>query len=161
MLVKKVKVPLMIDTTDADGASSEALKRTPGQVDHQLDQPRGRRGALRARRAARAPRTAPRWSSAASTRTSSRRRRSRASASSRSPQRSHELLTEKYGVAAEDIIFDPLVFPVGTGDQNYIGSGVETIEGIRLIKEALPQRKTILGISQRLLRPARRPGARC
>lgn len=61
--------------------------------------------------------------------------------------RSHKLLTEKYGVPEEDIIFDPLVFPVGTGDQNYVGSGAETIEGVRLIKEALPNTKTILGIS--------------
>ena len=61
--------------------------------------------------------------------------------------RSAEILTEKYGVPIEDIIFDPLVFPAGTGDQNYVGSAAETIEGVRLIKEALPQAKTILGIS--------------
>lgn len=62
-------------------------------------------------------------------------------------QRSLDLLVNKYGVRAEDIIFDPLVFPVGTGDENYIGSAEETVEGIRLIKEAFPQSKTILGIS--------------
>ncbi len=62
-------------------------------------------------------------------------------------ERSFKLLTEKYGVEPEDIIFDPLVFPVGTGDKNYIGSGVETIEGIRLIKAALPNCKTVLGVS--------------
>ena len=61
--------------------------------------------------------------------------------------RSAKLLTEKYGVPIEDIIFDPLVFPVGTGDENYVGSGAETIEGVRLIKEALPGAKTVLGIS--------------
>ena len=61
--------------------------------------------------------------------------------------RSHKILTEKYGVPEEDIIFDPLVFPAGTGDGNYIGSAAETIEGVRLIKEALPNTKTILGIS--------------
>ena len=61
--------------------------------------------------------------------------------------RSAKLLTEKYGVPMEDIIFDPLVFPAGTGDQNYVGSGAETIEGVRLIKESLPQTKTVLGIS--------------
>ena len=61
--------------------------------------------------------------------------------------RSAKLLTEKYGIPMEDIIFDPLVFPVGTGDQNYVGSGAETIEGVRLIKENLPGVKTILGIS--------------
>lgn len=61
--------------------------------------------------------------------------------------RSYEILTSQYGVAGEDIIFDPLVFPIATGDKNYIGSGVETIEGIRLIKQHLPKAKTILGIS--------------
>ena len=61
--------------------------------------------------------------------------------------RSTKLLTEKYGIPIEDIFFDPLVFPVGTGDQNYVGSGAETVEGVRLIKEALPGVKTILGIS--------------
>ncbi len=62
-------------------------------------------------------------------------------------QRSYKLLTEKYGLAPEDIIFDPLVFPCATGDENYIGGAVETIEGIRLIKQALPDVRTILGIS--------------
>ncbi len=62
-------------------------------------------------------------------------------------KRSYELLTKKYGMAPEDIIFDPLVFPCATGDENYIGGAVETMEGIRLIKEALPETRTILGIS--------------
>jgi 5-methyltetrahydrofolate--homocysteine methyltransferase len=61
--------------------------------------------------------------------------------------RSQKLLSDDYGIRPSDIIFDPLVFPCGTGDQNYAGSAVETIEGIRLIKEALPDCKTILGIS--------------
>src|SRR4030095_2690972 len=62
-------------------------------------------------------------------------------------ERSCQLLTEKYGIPAEDIIIDPLVFPCATGDVNYIGAGVETIEGIRLVKENLPYVKTVLGIS--------------
>ena len=62
-------------------------------------------------------------------------------------KRSYVLLTEKYGLGPEDIIFDPLVFPCATGDENYIGGAVETIEGIRLIKQALPDARTILGIS--------------
>jgi 5-methyltetrahydrofolate--homocysteine methyltransferase len=62
-------------------------------------------------------------------------------------KRSYELLTRKYGMAPEDIIFDPLVFPCATGDENYIGGAVETLEGIRLIKQALPDTRTILGIS--------------
>ena len=62
-------------------------------------------------------------------------------------QRSYNLLTTKYEMAPEDIIFDPLVFPCATGDENYIGGAVETLEGIRLIKQALPDTRTILGIS--------------
>src|SRR3989442_8527207 len=62
-------------------------------------------------------------------------------------ERSYKLLTEKYGLGPEDIIFDPLVFPCATGDENYIGGAVETVEGIRLIKQALPEVRTILGIS--------------
>jgi 5-methyltetrahydrofolate--homocysteine methyltransferase len=62
-------------------------------------------------------------------------------------ERSHALLTGKYGLAERDLIFDPLVFPVGTGDANYIGSAVETIEGVRAIKTRFPRCKTILGIS--------------
>jgi 5-methyltetrahydrofolate--homocysteine methyltransferase len=62
-------------------------------------------------------------------------------------KRSYALLTQKYGLAPEDIIFDPLVFPCATGDENYIGGAVETMEGIRLIKQALPDVRTILGIS--------------
>lgn len=62
-------------------------------------------------------------------------------------KRSYDLLVNKYGLAAEDLIFDTLVFPVGTGDEQYIGSAKETIDGIRMIKEALPSVHTILGIS--------------
>jgi 5-methyltetrahydrofolate--homocysteine methyltransferase len=62
-------------------------------------------------------------------------------------QRSVELLTQKYGIPAEDIIIDPLVFPCATGDENYIGGAVETIEALRLIKEQIPYVKTVLGVS--------------
>jgi 5-methyltetrahydrofolate--homocysteine methyltransferase len=62
-------------------------------------------------------------------------------------RRSYDLLTGKYGIAPEDIIIDPLVFPCATGDANYIGAAVETIEGVRLVKENLPYAKTVLGIS--------------
>ncbi|MDZ7639911.1 MAG: methionine synthase [Bryobacterales bacterium] len=62
-------------------------------------------------------------------------------------QRSFDLLTAKYGIPPENIIFDPLVFPCATGDENYVGGAVETIESLRLIKEAMPFSKTVLGVS--------------
>lgn len=62
-------------------------------------------------------------------------------------ERAHHLLTGKWQLAEEDLVFDPLVFPCGTGDANYIGSAVETIESLRLIKSRLPRVKTLLGVS--------------
>ncbi|MGH2570410.1 MAG: methionine synthase [bacterium] len=62
-------------------------------------------------------------------------------------RRSYGLLTEKWGIPAEDILWDPLVFPVGTGDAQYVGSAEETIEAIRLLKKEFPGTKTILGVS--------------
>src|SRR5438445_5185178 len=62
-------------------------------------------------------------------------------------QRSYQLLTEKYGIPPQDIIFDPLVFPCATGDENYIGGAVETIQALRLIKQHIPFARTVLGIS--------------
>ncbi|WP_455662159.1 methionine synthase [Pradoshia sp.] len=62
-------------------------------------------------------------------------------------RRSYELLTKKYGIHPEDIIFDPLVFPVGTGDVQYRNGAAETVEGLAAIKKEFPGTLTILGIS--------------
>ncbi|MFN0062120.1 MAG: methionine synthase [Myxococcaceae bacterium] len=62
-------------------------------------------------------------------------------------EKSHALLVGKYGVPETDIYFDPLVFPCASGDPQYVGSGVATIEGLREIKRRFPQCRTVLGIS--------------
>jgi 5-methyltetrahydrofolate--homocysteine methyltransferase len=62
-------------------------------------------------------------------------------------RRSVEILTAKYGIPPEDLILDPLVFPCATGDANYIGGAVETMEAVGMIKRELPHVKTILGVS--------------
>jgi len=62
-------------------------------------------------------------------------------------ERSYDLLTGRYGVPEEDIIWDPLVFPVGTGDATYMDAGGQTVEGVRALKERFPGTRTVLGIS--------------
>ena len=62
-------------------------------------------------------------------------------------EREFKILTEDYGILPEDIYWDALVFPCGTGDEQYVGSAVETIEGVRLLKERFPGTKSVLGIS--------------
>src|SRR5258708_18161479 len=42
-------------------------------------------------------------------------------------QRSYKLLTEKYGLAPEDIIFNPLAFPCATGDKTYNAGATKTV----------------------------------
>ena len=61
--------------------------------------------------------------------------------------RSYELLTSRWGMEPQDIWWDPLVFPCGTGDETYLGSAKATIEGVRSVREAFPGTRTILGIS--------------
>jgi 5-methyltetrahydrofolate--homocysteine methyltransferase len=145
MLAKKVKVPIMLDSTDHH-VLEEALKRTQGKsIINSINLEDGEE---------RFQKVVPlaRTFGAALIVGCIDEDKQQAQAITRArkleiAERSYAILTEKYGVAPEDIIFDALVFPVGTGDQNYVGSGVETIEGIRLIKERLPRCKTTLGIS--------------
>jgi 5-methyltetrahydrofolate--homocysteine methyltransferase len=62
-------------------------------------------------------------------------------------RRSFRILTEEMGVAPEDLWWDPLVFPCGTGDEAYLGSAAATIEGVRALKAEFPFSKSILGVS--------------
>ena len=145
LLTRKVKVPIMIDSTDSK-VIEEALKRLQGKsiinsINLEDGEDRFEAVVPLARRYGAALVVGCIDEDKAQAQAITRQRKLEVA------QRSHKILTEKYGVLPQDIIFDPLVFPVGTGDQNYIGSGAETVAGVRLIKEALPDTKTILGIS--------------
>ena len=144
-LVRKVKAPIMIDTTDADVLEA-ALRLTQGKsVVNSINLENGLE---------RFDEVAPllrRYGGAVVVgcidddpqqgMAVTRQRKLEVA------RRSHALLTEDYGIPEGDILFDPLVFPCATGDVNYLGSALETIEGVRLIKEALPRCHVILGIS--------------
>lgn len=51
------------------------------------------------------------------------------------------------GMAPEDLIFDALTFTLSTGNDDDRKLGLETLNGIKLIKEHLPGVRTILGVS--------------
>ncbi|MGA0147846.1 MAG: methionine synthase [Ilumatobacteraceae bacterium] len=61
--------------------------------------------------------------------------------------RLHKIATERYGLSASDLIFDPLTFPLTTGDADLRRDGVESIEGIRRIKQEIPGALTVMGLS--------------
>src|SRR5690242_10366551 len=62
-------------------------------------------------------------------------------------RRIHDIAVREFGLASEDIIFDDLTFTLATGEQEWVNSAIETIEGIRLIKRELPGVLTSLGVS--------------
>jgi 5-methyltetrahydrofolate--homocysteine methyltransferase len=62
-------------------------------------------------------------------------------------KRIHDLAVNKYGMRSQDLIFDCLTFTLGSGDEEFRKSGMETIEAIRRIKAELPGVRTILGVS--------------
>ena len=145
LVTKKVKSPIMIDSTDA-AVIEESLKRLQGKsIINSVNLEDGE-----ARFQAVAPLARDYGAALVVGCIDDDKEQAQAITRERKleiARRSQKLLTEKYGIPEEDIIFDPLVFPAGTGDVNYVGSAAETIEGVRLIKEALPNTKTILGIS--------------
>ncbi len=47
----------------------------------------------------------------------------------------------------EDLLFDTLTFTLGSGDEEFRGAGVATIDAIKQIKKELPGVRTILGVS--------------
>jgi 5-methyltetrahydrofolate--homocysteine methyltransferase len=58
-----------------------------------------------------------------------------------------DIAINEYGLHPEDLIFDTLTFPLTTGQEELRHDAIETIEGIRLIKQHLPGVMTVLGIS--------------
>ena len=62
-------------------------------------------------------------------------------------QRLKEIACDEHGLDPQLLIFDCLTFTLTTGDEEWRPSAVETIEGIARIKQALPECKTSLGVS--------------
>jgi 5-methyltetrahydrofolate--homocysteine methyltransferase len=62
-------------------------------------------------------------------------------------KRIRDLCCEEHGLDPELLIFDCLTFTLTTGDEEWRPSAVETIAGIRAIKEQIPHVKTSLGVS--------------
>ncbi|HUP84205.1 MAG TPA: methionine synthase [Acidimicrobiales bacterium] len=65
----------------------------------------------------------------------------------RAARQIYELAVSDYGIAPEDLLFDPLALTLATGIEESRRDGIETLEGIRAIKASLPGAKTILGLS--------------
>ena len=62
-------------------------------------------------------------------------------------RRAYDLLTQRAGFAAEDIIFDPNIFAVATGLEEHARYAIDYIEAVRWIRANLPGAKVSGGVS--------------
>ena len=51
-------------------------------------------------------------------------------------RRIYDLAVNTFGMRPHDLIFDTLTFTLGSGEEEFRRAGIETIEGIRLIKRS-------------------------
>ncbi len=62
-------------------------------------------------------------------------------------RRIYDIAVNEHGLKPTDLVYDALTFTLATGDAEFADSAVETIEGIRLIKQNLPGVMASLGVS--------------
>jgi 5-methyltetrahydrofolate--homocysteine methyltransferase len=62
-------------------------------------------------------------------------------------RRIYERITEVHQLPPSCLLFDPLTFTIASGDEDSRDAGLQTLEGITLIKKHLPGVRTILGLS--------------
>ncbi|GAC1388842.1 MAG: methionine synthase [Ktedonobacteraceae bacterium] len=59
----------------------------------------------------------------------------------------YDICVNEYGLAPNALIFDPLTFPITTGQEELQTAGIETLDALKRIKQELPGVLTILGVS--------------
>lgn len=62
-------------------------------------------------------------------------------------KRSYDILVDKVGIAAQDIVFDPNIFPIATGIADHDNYAVDFFAATKWIKENLPGAKISGGLS--------------
>jgi len=62
-------------------------------------------------------------------------------------RRIYDLAVGEYGLRPQDLLFDPLTFTIGAGDENLLDAAIQTLDAIRCIKQELPGVFTLLGLS--------------
>lgn len=62
-------------------------------------------------------------------------------------RRIYDIAVNDFGLKPQDIVFDALTFTLATGDAEFSQSAIETLDGIKKIKNELPGVLTSLGVS--------------
>ena len=62
-------------------------------------------------------------------------------------ERLYRIATEEYGLPPEDLFFDSLTLPLGSGQDELREDGVETLKAVAELSRRFPRSQTILGVS--------------
>jgi 5-methyltetrahydrofolate--homocysteine methyltransferase len=142
---QSITIPLMIDTTEID-CVEQALQRYPGKaIINSINLEDGRE------RMDKVVRLARRYNAAMVALTIDEdKQEGMARTVERKvavARRIHDICTKEFGVKPQDLLFDVLTFTLATGRPEDREAGVNTLKGIKAVKEALPGVGTILGLS--------------
>lgn len=153
-LASGVEVPLVIDSTEPD-VMEAALQTAPGRC--LLNSTHLESGPAKAEKIFRLAR---KYNAAVLVLTIDEQGMAKSAARKLEvARRIHHMAVEELGLLPQDLVFDTLTFTLATGDPEFGDSAIETLEGIRTIKAALPGVLTSLGVSNVSfgLSPAARP----
>ena len=62
-------------------------------------------------------------------------------------ERLYRIATDDYGLPPDDLFFDALTLPLGSGQQDLRRDGIETLDAVAEISRRFPRAQTILGVS--------------
>lgn len=141
-IATRIPAPILIDTTEAE-VLEEALKRSPGKaIINSINLEDGEK------RSSIVLPMAKRYGAAVIALTIDEEGMALTAEKKVSiAKRIYDLAVNKYGLHPQDLIFDALTLPISTGQEDYRTAGMETLNAVRGIKAALPECKTILGVS--------------
>ncbi len=153
MLIPAVKVPLMIDSTQADCVAA-ILKLYPGRcIINSINLEDG--GANLHRICT----LAKKYGAAVIALTINKKGMAMtADEKVETAAQIYHLAVNEHGLRPGDVLFDPLTFTIGSGDETLKDAAIQTLTAIRRIKKELPGVHTLLGVSNISfgLRPAAR-----
>ncbi len=153
MLISSVKVPLMIDSTQADSIA-EILKIYPGRcIINSINLEDGGTNLHKVCTLAK------KYGAAVVALTINKGGMAMTTAEKVDTARQiYDLAVGEHGLRPTDILFDPLTFTIGSGDESLHDAAIQTLDAISQIKQQMPGVMTLLGVSNVSfgLRPAAR-----
>ena len=142
LLISSVKLPLMVDSTQAN-CIAEILKIYPGRC--LINSINLEDGGTNLHKVCT---LAKKYGAAVVALTINKKGMAMTTAEKiETAQQIYDLAVGEHGLRPTDILFDPLTFTIGSGDESLKDAAIQTLDAISRIKQQMPGVMTILGVS--------------